>query len=111
MTIAEAKKVLASGPLKFGCPEQIKAVECIAKVEEIADKIRKEKIRPKVCDDCDGWGVHLCDKCDDEHECGSCGGAGFEDITDATSDLIDRNRELFIEAFKLVKGERNVTNL
>lgn len=28
------------------------------------------------CESCEGEGTHLCDKCDDEHDCGKCSGTG-----------------------------------
>jgi RecJ-like exonuclease len=65
MTVADARKLIAAGPLKFGDPEQIAAVDLIAR----ADAVKGETVE---CEQCNGDGE--CLHCG--AECTECEGQG-----------------------------------
>lgn len=83
MTVAQAVKLLASGP-KFGDVNHIFAVKLVAMASELRDNKTELEM---LCDNCDGDGDCQCD-CGHSHECHECGGSGYSDDF-VTDQLID----------------------
>ncbi|MGD0869105.1 MAG: hypothetical protein ABSB88_06110 [Bryobacteraceae bacterium] len=71
MDLKAARKALA-GPLRFGDPAQIAAVDFIARAESCLDAINKCPHGSGECEECEGAGE--CPHCG--HECDECDGTG-----------------------------------
>jgi DnaJ-class molecular chaperone len=100
MTLTEARKLLA-GPLVFGNPEQVKAVELIRAAEEIRDDLEAEKT--EICDVCNGTGQCECDNCSDMHDCKECYGQGVEEASESLLYKISNHAEAFDAAVKMLR--------
>jgi hypothetical protein len=72
MDLLSARKML-SGPLKFGDPEQIKAVQFIFLAESCLEAIKACTHGSGECAECDGDGT--CPHC--SRECDECEGTGI----------------------------------
>lgn len=97
LTVESAKALLTSRPLKFGDPDQIKAVEFLSAIESmevdgVLEALRQcRKQHRKKCSKCDGEGT--CWHCD--AECGDCDGEGY---TDTPCKCMDGFPESLVEA-------------
>lgn len=104
MTYHEAQEAVRHA--KFGDEDGIKARNFLREVEKCLDFAKEHGLESIQCRFCVGNGYHLCEDCDDTHECNRCDGTGF-DMEEARDVLGKIQFDAVIAAEKILRQKRD----